>query len=73
MVSVVFSPVLAVVTALTFSMLGAVITSRQPENPIGWIFCAIGFIGGVRLFSTEYAAYSLLSESGLLPGGEVLA
>jgi hypothetical protein len=73
MVSVVFSPVLAVVTALTFSTLGAVITSRQPENPIGWIFCAIGFIGGVRLFSTEYAAYSLLSESGLLPGGEVLA
>jgi hypothetical protein len=73
MVSVVFSPLLAVVPALTFSTLGAFITSRQPDNPIGWIFCAIGFLGGVRLLSTEYAAYSLLTKSELLPGGEVLA
>jgi hypothetical protein len=73
MVSVAFSPVLAVVSVLTFSTMGAVITSRQPENLIGWIFCAIGFLGGVRLLSTEYAAYALLAKSGLLPGGGVLA
>jgi hypothetical protein len=73
MVSVAFSPVLALVTVLTFSTMGAVIVSRQPGNLIGWIFCAIGFIGGVRLLSTEYAAYSLVAESGLLPGGEALA
>jgi hypothetical protein len=73
MVSVVFSPVLAVVTVLSFSTMGAVIASRRPHNLIGWLFCAIGFVGGVRLFSTEYAAYSLVAESGLPPGGEVLA
>ncbi len=73
MVSVAFSPVLAVVPVLTFSTMGAVIASRQPDNPIGWIFCAIGFLGGVRLVSTEYAAYSLVAESGLPPGGKVLA
>jgi hypothetical protein len=72
-VSVVFSPVLAVVTVLSFSTMGAVIASRRPHNLIGWLFCAIGFVGGVRLFSTEYAAYSLVAESGLPPGGEVLA
>jgi hypothetical protein len=73
MVSVVFSPVLAVVPVLTFSTMGAVIASRQPDNLIGWIFCAIGSLGGVRLLSTEYAAYSLVGKSGSLPGSEVLA
>jgi hypothetical protein len=72
-VSVVFSPLLAVVTVLSFSTIGAIIASRRPDNPIGWFFCAIGFVGGMRLLSTEYAAYSLVAESGLLPGGEVLA
>jgi hypothetical protein len=72
-VSVVFSPVLAVVTVLSFSTMGAVIASRRPDNPIGWLFCAIGFVGGVRLLSTEYAAYSLVAESDLPPRGEVLA
>jgi hypothetical protein len=73
MVSVVFSPVLAVVTVLSFSTIGAVIASRRPDNPIGWLFCAIGFVGGVRLVSTEYAAYSLVAEVGLPPGAEALA
>jgi hypothetical protein len=73
MVSVVFSPVLAVVPVLTFSVVGAVIVSRLPDNLIGWIFCAIGFLGGVRLLGTEYAAYALVGTSGSLPGGRILA
>jgi hypothetical protein len=73
MVMVVFSPLLAVVTVLSFSTMGAVIASRRPDNLIGWLFCAIGFVGGVRLLSTEYAAYSLVAQSGLSLGGEALA
>ncbi|MDQ3863998.1 MAG: hypothetical protein M3317_10960, partial [Actinomycetota bacterium] len=73
MVMVVFSPLLAVVTILSFSTMGAVIVSRRPDNIVGWLFCAIGFVGGVRLFSTEYAAYSLVTESGSSLGNEVLA
>jgi hypothetical protein len=73
MVMVVFSPLLAVVTILSFSTMGAVIVSRRPDNIVGWLFCAIGFVGGVRLFSTEYAAYSLVTESGSSLGSEVLA
>jgi hypothetical protein len=73
MVMVVFSPLLAVVTILSFSTMGAVIVSRRPDNIVGWLFCAIGFVGGVRLFITEYAAYSLVTESGSSVGGEVLA
>jgi hypothetical protein len=73
MVMVVFSPLLAMVTVLSFSTMGAVIASRRPDNVIGWLFCTIGFVGGVRLLSTEYAAYSLVAQSGLSMGGEALA
>jgi hypothetical protein len=62
------------VVGVCFSVVGAVITPRlPPKNPIGWFFCAIGVVGGVRLFSAQYAAFSLSAERGSLPGGEVLA
>jgi hypothetical protein len=73
MVMPLFSPLLAVVTVLSFSTIGAVIASRRPDNLIGWLFCAIGFVAGMRLLSTEYPAYLLVAESGLAPGGEVLS
>ncbi len=72
-VQVGFSPLFAVPTALSFSTIGAVIASRRPDNPTGWIFCAIGLFGGLRLLSTEYAAYSLVVDPGSLPAGEALA
>ena len=61
------------VVAVCFSIVGAVITPRSPpKNPIGWFFCAIGVVGGARLFSAQYAAYSLSVVRGSLPGGEAL-
>src|SRR5215217_7980814 len=46
---------------------------RQPESPIGWLFCAIGLIFGVSHFSAEYAAYVLLARSRSLPADEAFA
>jgi hypothetical protein len=59
--------------ALVSSIVGAVIASRRPKNPIGWIFCAIGLVGGVECLGAEYATYALLAAPGTLPGGEALA
>ena len=60
--------------AVCFSVVGAVITPRfPPKNPIGWFFCAIGVVGGARLFSAQYAAFALSVERGSLPGGEALS
>ena len=59
--------------ALGYSTVGAIVASRLPESPIGWLFCAIGLIFGVSHFSAEYAAYDLLSPSRSLPGGEAFA
>jgi hypothetical protein len=65
------------VIAIGFSTVGAVITPRLPrQNPIGWLFCTIGLVGGIRLFVAEYAIVTLLAEPGslpsTLPGGETL-
>jgi PAS domain S-box-containing protein len=66
------------IIAISFSTVGAIITPRlPPKNPIGWIFCSIGLIAGMRLFVSEYAIVTLLAEPrsvpAILPGGEVLA
>src|ERR687893_2305628 len=62
------------VVAIGFSTIGAFVAPRFPSrNPIGWLFCAIGLVAGVLLFCGEYAAYSLLSRPGTLPGGEAMA
>jgi hypothetical protein len=66
------------VVAVSFSTVGGVIAPRlPPHNPIGWLFCTIGLIGGMRVFVAEYAIVTLLAEPGSplgrLPGGEALA
>jgi cytochrome b subunit of formate dehydrogenase len=59
--------------AVGYSTVGAIVASRLPESPIGWLFCAIGLTFGLSHFSAEYAAYALLAPSRSLPGGEVFA
>ena len=64
----------ATLVALGFSTVGAVISSRaSPENPIGWLFCAVGLSFGVIHFSAQYAIYALLAQPGSLPGAQALA
>ena len=58
------------VIALAFSIIGAIIASRRPEHPIGWLFCAMGFLAGVDHFCGQYATYALLVDPDSLPAGE---
>jgi len=58
--------------ALTFSTVGAFVASRRPENPIGWIFCAVGLYAGVGHFAGQYATYAILARADALPGGTAL-
>jgi|SRR5215203_4938260 len=56
---------------VSFSVVGALIASHRPENPIGWIFLAEGFCYGLLGAGDEYAIYALLTNPGALPlGGE---
>jgi hypothetical protein len=55
------------------SSVGAIIVSRRPGNPVGWILCAVGFLFASSLFSGLYAFRALVSSPGSLPAGEVAA
>src|SRR5215210_2389227 len=44
--------------AVGYSTVGAIVASRLPDSPIGWLFCAIGLIFGASHFSAEYALLS---------------
>jgi hypothetical protein len=57
------------IIAVSFSVVGALIASQRPENPIGWIFLADGFIYGLVSAADEYAIYALLRNPGSLPLG----
>ncbi len=59
--------------ALAFSTVGALVASRRPENPIGWLLGASGFLYAGMVSVAEYGAYALLTEHGSLPGGVVAA
>src|ERR687892_501715 len=57
----------------SFSIIGAIIASRLPANPLGWLLCAAASVSAVAHFSGEYAIYALLAQPDTLPAGEVLA
>jgi hypothetical protein len=61
-----------VLFSVGYSTVGAVIVPRMPsENPIGWLFCAIGLLWAVIHFIGEYVIYTLLATPGSLPAGEL--
>ncbi len=58
---------------VSFSVVGALITSQRPDNLIGWIFLAVGFFYGLLSAGEEYAIYALLRNPGSLPLGAELS
>jgi hypothetical protein len=58
--------------AVGYSVIGAIIASRLPNHPIGWICCAIGLIAAVDHFGGEYALYALLALPHPFPGGKAM-
>ena len=57
---------------MSFATVGALVASRLPGNPIGWIYCALGFFPSFAVASEEYALYALVTQPDYLPGGEVM-
>jgi class 3 adenylate cyclase/MFS family permease len=52
---------------LVFSIPAALIVSRQPRNPIGWLLAAISYGVGMADFAGEYGFYALVTAPGALP------
>jgi hypothetical protein len=58
---------------LLFATVGALIASRRPQNPIGWIFCISTLMWALGVFLLEYAVYALITAPGSLPAGALMS
>jgi signal transduction histidine kinase len=68
-------PIYAVLTgalSLVYPTIGALIVSRLPRNPIGWIFCGVGLLYQLHHFALAYSNYAV-AEDFALPWGEYAA
>ncbi len=57
--------VLAMLSAAT---VGAVLASRRPRHPVGWLLLALGASVVAGAVTEAYASYGLLARPGALPG-----
>lgn len=57
--------------AMSFPLVGAVIATHRPRNPLGWMFLVIGLSQGLTSFSGLYASYVFRTVPGAAPGEEL--
>ncbi len=59
--------------ATPFAVVGALVASRRPRNPIGWLFLAFAVVAAFAISADRYASYALVEHPGSLPGGDWVA
>jgi hypothetical protein len=57
------------ILAVFFPVVGALIATHRPRNPVGWLFCAVGIFQGLLIVAGEYNSYPLGTAPGTVPGG----
>jgi signal transduction histidine kinase len=57
---------------LGLPLIGAVIASRRPKNPLGWLLIAAGAGIAISNFGYAYTVYATEVEGAVLPGAAVL-
>jgi hypothetical protein len=65
--------ILTLTILLTFAIVGAIVASHRPSNPIGWIFCTMGLLVGFGTFAGGYAEFWGTSDFGPRSLGETAA
>ena len=53
-------------------ILGALVASRHPHNPYGWLWLGFGLGLALQLLAEPYAAYTLVVEPGSLPAPQAV-
>jgi len=56
--------------AAPFALVGALVASRRPRNPIGWLFLAFAVVAAFAASADRYASYALVEHPSSLPGGD---
>jgi hypothetical protein len=65
--------VIAAGGAVMSAVVGGVVASRRPRNPVGWFFLGSSMSLTLAEFTSEYALYGLRTESGSLPFARAMA
>ena len=61
------------IVLVAFSIVGGLIASRRPRNPIGWIYLVavvLIAVGGSNDLATQYAYYAVVTRPGSLPAAD---
>jgi signal transduction histidine kinase len=67
--SIVVADVTNSLAFLALATVGAVVASRIPSNPLGWIYCAAAILTTMQEVLTQYSRYVSYTKPGILPGG----
>jgi hypothetical protein len=60
---------LSLPNTIAFATVGALVATRQPRNPVGWLFIGSQLVGITGELAEAYWRYALLMRPGTLPGG----
>src|SRR5512132_480305 len=66
----VVGPVVAAVSAAT---VGALLASRRPRHPVGWLLLILGLVLNASGVTSSYVTYGLVARPGALPAANVAA
>lgn len=60
-------------SGVVFACVGWLVSSRRPDNAVGWVTLAIGVTALVSTLFTQYAIFATRTRPDALPGGSVAA
>jgi hypothetical protein len=66
------SDIFGALVLFAFATVGALIVSRRPQNPIGWIFYLGALLLTLGSVLLEYTTYALITVPGSLPAGALM-
>jgi signal transduction histidine kinase len=58
----------SVIIPIGSGILGALVATRQPRNPVGWLFLFVSIVGGLQGVAGGYALIALVTHRGLAGG-----
>jgi len=62
-----------ILVTMSAATVGALLASRRPRHPVGWLLLGVGLALVVTLLIEAYVKYGLLVRPGSLPGARYLA
>jgi hypothetical protein len=63
----------ALLAAVSAATVGAVVASRRPRHPVGWLLLTLGLTESAEIVADGYGSYGLQARPGALPAAGLVA